>query len=166
MAVWINMGIIIACTLITGCAGNPPVAESQPLDTHVDTAGNPALDHFIARIPYQQATTATVARARTHVAIGKARSQLADICGGTWLVSGPIAASSGPHLSTAAGMSESESVWYYRISRRPGLRGCNVITADELYIQLRDNLPAWITLQRSEPAAAGNDDSLLPGVGR
>lgn len=161
MAIWINMGIIIAYTLITGCAGNPPVAESQPIDTHVNTAGNPALDHFIARIPYQQVTTATVARAKTHVAIGKARSQLADICGSTWLVSGPIAASSGPHLTKAAGMSESESVWYYRISRRPGLHGCNAITADELYTRLGDKLPAWITLQRADPVAAGNDNSRL-----
>ena len=150
--------IATVCILLPGCAGTPRTATEphsagsrMPAMTHPGT--DPALDHFIARLPYQLADTATQARAMTHVAIGRAKARTGGRqCGNPWLITGPASESSGPHLAPRSGA----PAWYYRISHRPGLAGCDSASREDLYNSLEEALPAWITLRRAAHTAPDN----------
>lgn len=137
--------------LAPGCSTYPGItAEPSPdggrIPPSFEPHHDPSLDHFIAQLPRELAGTPTEARAKTHVAIGRARARGgSEQCGSTWLVSGPASGSSGPYLAdTTAGQ-----VWYYRISYQPGLTGCGESGRESLYEVLQQALPDWISLRRA-----------------
>ena len=155
--------IAAACILLPGCSTAPQTGiEAPSTDRHMpiamDPGTNPGLDHFIARLPYKLADTATEERAMTHVAIGRAKAKTGSRqCGRAWLITGPASDSIGPHLATRAGA----QAWYYRLSHQPGLAGCDNASREALYDSLQDSLPAWITLQRAGPAAPAAGNTLI-----
>jgi len=143
--------IAAACILLPGCSGiHLAGPEPQPAGGLVqespDQQTDPVLDHFVARVPYRLADTATKARAMTHIAIGRAKARTgSELCGGAWPVTGPASGSTGPRLANAAG----GPAWYYRVSHRPGVAGCGAVSREDLYESLEGTLPAWITLRRA-----------------
>ena len=136
----------------------PPAGiDSQPASRLTqespDPETDPVLDHFVARVPYRLADTATEARAMAHVAIGRAKAHTGNrLCGRAWLMTGAASGSAGPRLANATG----EPAWYYRISHQPGLAGCGTASREDLYEALEATLPVWITLRR---AASERQDS-------
>ena len=146
--------IAAVCILLPGCYGTHLTGpEPQPADSLVHESSHqktdPLLDHFVARVPYRFADTATEARAMTHVAVGRAKARTGkELCGRTWLVTGPASGTTGPRLTNTAG----EPAWYYRISHQPGLAGCGTASREDLYEALEGMLPAWITLRRAAVA--------------
>ena len=146
--------IAAVCTLLPGCsgthlAGPGPQPAGSLMRESPDQGSDPVLDHFIARVPYHLADTATEARAMTHIAIGRAKARTGNaLCGRAWLVTGPASGTTGPRLANAAG----GPAWYYRVSHQPGLAGCGTASREDLYEALEGMLPAWITLRRAAVA--------------
>ena len=92
--------VAMACIALPACSS----AMHTRLDTHApgmpapetpEQAIDPALDHFVARVPLRLAETAIQAQAMTHVAVGRARQQAGGSgpCGKTWLLTGPVSGS-------------------------------------------------------------------------
>lgn len=146
------------CILLPGCSAIPttgvvPQPASRLTQESPDPETDPLLDHFVARVPYRLADTATEARAMTHVAIGRAKARTGNrLCGRAWLMTGPASGSAGPRLANATG----EPAWYYRISHQSGLAGCGTTSREDLYEALEATLPVWITLRRG--ASEKQDD--------
>ena len=137
------------CALLGGCA--LPHGTRIPADMAGIPAADPRFDQFSAWIPVSIAPTATVARAMTHVALGKARLQAGlQLCGNV-LQPARVAASTGP-LRIEHGVS-GEAYWYYRISEQPGLQDCTTVSRSEQYRFLQDHLPDWI---QATPALHGD----------
>jgi hypothetical protein len=126
----------------TGTAGeNIPVAD-------------PAFDHYIAWIPRDRAPNSTVAKALTHITLGKAKEEAArQLCGGAWLLDGRVIDRVGPLPAIAPAASGGYPAWYYRVSHQPGLRGCSNATDVELYQSLGAHLPGWLSIQAAETPA-------------
>lgn len=160
--------IAAVCILLPGCsgtylAGPEPRPAGSLVQESPERETDPVLDHFIARVPYRIADTATEARAMTHVAIGRAKTRTgSELCGRNWLITGPASGSAGPSLATAAG----EPAWYYRISHQPGLAGCGTASREDLYNSLEGTLPAWITLRRALDTTADTGGIILYGAAR
>lgn len=145
--------VILTCCALAGCSSTHqpfPVAALIPVDAI--PPADPTLDQYIARVPGDIAETATVARALTHISLGRAREQAgAELCEDERLVPGEVASVTGPFPVTDAGSEDGRPVWYYRISHQPGLRGCSAVEASRLFNAMQGNLPDWI---RIEPATA------------
>lgn len=137
------------CALLAGCA--LPHGTRIPADLAGIPAADPRFDQFSAWIPVSIAPTATVARAMTHVALGKARLEAGLKLCGNILQPARIAASTGPvRIEHGA---YGESFWYYRISEQPGLQDCATVSESEQYRFLQHHLPDWI---QATPAMDGN----------
>lgn len=146
--------LLIASTLLYACASQPPAR--QPLGM-VNAASlpptTPGLDHYIAWIPLEQAQTATVAEAMTHISLNNARAQVShDICDGGRVSSGTIVEKHGPVAATTPASMGAYPAWYYRISQRPGLTGCRTEHSGGLYQALQTRLPRWISISPAEPS--------------
>jgi hypothetical protein len=114
---------------------------------------DPALDHYIARVPSNVAETATVARAMTHISLGRARDLAGQqLCDGDRLIPGEVASVIGPFPAANPDTPDGNPVWFYRISQQPGLRGCSGVSEVRLFQAMQSNLPAWISIERSEIA--------------
>jgi hypothetical protein len=156
----------MAVVMAAGCAAGPGPAhtlDQRPAPALEGVAGQPGaelapeLDHFIAWIPRDRAATATVAEALAQVEWGNAKEQVGvELCGGAWLMNGDVRGRTGPYPATAPLELGGYPAWYYRISHRPGFRGCNGLPNDALYSQLRANLPSWIVLVRAIPHTTGS----------
>jgi hypothetical protein len=135
------------CTTMQAAA----IAPERAASTSIPPA-DPALDHFIAWVPAEQAQTATVARAMTHISLGNARRHAArELCGGTGLRKGHVTEILGPLPALSPAAQGSKPAWYYRISQRPGLPGCNNHTRVSLYRAMQQALPVWIRIEPAEP---------------
>ena len=111
-------------------------------------AADPALDHYIAWVPLEQAQTASVARAMTHISLGNAREQAAEeLCGDTGVIKQPVTDRVGPVPMAAPASAGGYPAWYYRISPPPGLQGCTLTNSQHFNQALQDRLPAWINIQ-------------------
>ena len=108
----------------------------------------PALDHYIAWIPRDDAQTATVAKAMTHTALGSARKQAGDsLCGGIWVSNNTVTNVIGPVQAWAPTDNGGYPAWYYRISHQPGLKGCTTSTNARFYQAMASKLPEWLRVQ-------------------
>lgn len=156
-------GTLALCILLQACS--TPHAMNNLVDNGLpQTASNPGsagdrletspeLDHFIAWVPHHMAQTATVAEALAQVEWGNAKEQAgARLCDGAWLVNGAVTARSGPYRATAPERLGGYAAWYYRVSHKPGIKGCPGITTPEIYSEIRSGLPRWISIRTTESA--------------
>ena len=137
----------IALITLQGCATISGTSTNAVAATHIPAA-DPMLDHYIAWVPRDKAQTATVAEAVTHISLVNARERTAkQLCGSNWVMNGEVAANIGPLPTTAPETAGGYPAWYYRISHRPGLRGCPGADAQKLYHTLQENLPEWMDIK-------------------
>ena len=134
-----------ACATLsaTGPYHNPVAASQIP-------EADPMLDHYIAWVPRDSAQTATVAKAMTHISLVNAREKTAkQLCSDTWVMNGEFAENIGPLPTSAPESAGGYPAWYYRISHRPGLSGCQSTDTQKLYHTLLENLPDWMDIKTS-----------------
>jgi hypothetical protein len=135
--------------VLQACAMTPRSPSTlEVAATGAIPAAEPALDHYIAWIPRDEAQTATVARALTHTALGSARKQAGDsLCNGVWIGNNSVTNVIGPLQAWAPTASGGYPAWYYRISHQPGLKGCIASTNAQVYQAMASNLPEWLRVQ-------------------
>lgn len=140
---------LIVCCALAGCStARQPIPAGDMIAADAIPAADPALDHYIAWVPGDIADTATVARAITHISLGRAREQAgAELCEDERLVPGEVASVTGPFPAVGPDGGDGSPVWYYRISHQPGLRGCTDVERARLFQAMQDNLPAWIHIE-------------------
>jgi len=139
----------VALMTLQGCAS---ITGTRTYTNAVSTsnipAADPMLDHYIAWVPRDKAQTATVAEAVTHISLVNAREQTArELCGGNWVTNSEATTNIGPLPATAPAAAGGYPAWYYRISHRPGLRGCAGTDSQKLYHTLQANLPEWVGIK-------------------
>jgi hypothetical protein len=143
---------IAALMTLQGCAtitGNS--SDAYAVNASNIPAADPMLDHYIAWVPRDQAQTATVAKAVTHISLVNAREQTArQLCGGNWVMNSKTTTNIGPLPATAPEAAGGYPAWYYRISHRPGLRGCPGTNSQKLYHTLQTNLPVWVDIKTAQ----------------
>ena len=106
------------------------------------------LDHYIAWVPRDSAQTATVAKALTHISLVNAREKTAkQLCSDAWVMNGEVTENIGPLPTSAPESAGGYPAWYYRISHRPGLSGCQSTDTQKLYHTLLENLPDWMDIK-------------------
>ena len=131
------------CATITGTRTDVNAVNASNIP-----AADPMLDHYIAWVPRDKAQTATVAEAMTHISLINAREQTArQLCRGNWIMNSEATTNIGPLPTTAPEAAGGYPAWYYRISQRPGLRGCPGTDAQKLYHRLQANLPEWVAIE-------------------
>jgi len=147
----------VALLALQGCAATGGTAlTADTVSATAIPAANPAFDHYIAWVPRDQAQTATVAKAVTHISLGNAREQAGnELCAGSRLMNGKVTSLVGPLPATAPAGAGGYPAWYYRISQTPGLHGCSTIGNTRLYRSLRQNLPDWISIKTAGTPAPG-----------
>lgn len=134
------MTALQGCIALAGSRTHTSPAASIP-------AADPLLDHYIAWVPRDQAQTAAVAEAMTHISLVNAREQTAkQLCDSAWLMNGEVTDIFGPFPASAPEDAGGYPAWYYRISHRPGLHGCQGTDATKLYHTLQQNLPEWMDI--------------------
>lgn len=142
---------IFSIILITlqGCAMTSGTTSHAFQNTATNIpAADPVLDHYVAWVPLEQAQTASVARAMTHISLGNAREQAAEaLCGDTRMIKQPVTDRVGPVPTTAPASVGGYPAWYYRISQLPGLQGCTLTNSQRFNQAVQDKLPAWINIQ-------------------
>ncbi|MDH3899983.1 MAG: hypothetical protein OEU51_02910 [Gammaproteobacteria bacterium] len=154
---------LLAITLLLqGCASRqtavPPAGNGQsriglPAGPETgETVTRSDRDHFIAWIPRGRARTATVAEALVQVEWGNAKEQAStDLCNGAWLINGEVTGRAGPYPATAPERLGGYAAWYYRVSYKPGFKGCAGIESQVIYTMIRSSLPDWIIIRAAEP---------------
>jgi hypothetical protein len=154
--------MLFALVLQQGCstyrttgAGNSPRATGHAFTIpEIDRTQ----DHLIAWVPLARAQTPAVAEALVHVELANAKELVGSkLCDGAWPVDGEVTARYGPVPATAPQDLGGYAAWYYRISQRPGLKGCGGSSASELYRKLRASLPQWILLQTAASSQPQDD---------
>ncbi|MEN8206076.1 MAG: hypothetical protein ABFS24_08685 [Pseudomonadota bacterium] len=145
------IAMVSAIVLMTlqGCATISGIgAYTNAVTTNNIPAADPGLDHYIAWVPREKAQTASVAEAVTHISLVNARERTAkQLCGGNWVMNSEATANIGPLPTTAPEAAGGYPAWYYRISHRPGLRGCPGTDPQKLYHMLQANLPEWLDIK-------------------
>ena len=141
--------LVIAAILLTACSSQPATKlNTEVVDAETLPATSAGLDHYIAWIPLEQAQTASVAEAMTHISLRNARDQLSnDVCGGNRITGGVVVERHGPVAVRTPASMGAYPAWYYRISQQPGLSGCHAKHSTMLYQGLQTRLPNWITIQ-------------------
>jgi hypothetical protein len=140
--------LIISCCWLQGCATpRLPFPFREMITTSDIPPADPALDQYIALVPSSVAETATVARAMTHILLGRARDQAGQqLCEGDRVIPGEVTSVTGPFpVATPDGT----PVWFYRISQQPGLHGCTAVTEARLFQAMQSNLPPWISIEHA-----------------
>jgi len=139
----------IALLALHGCATIPGTSDdTMPVAATAIPATDSMLDHYVAWVPRSMAQTATVAEAMTHISLVNAREQTAkQLCRGDWVMNDKVTETVGPFPAYAPVSSGGYPAWYYRISHRPGLRGCQSIDMQKFYHTLQNNLPEWINIK-------------------
>jgi hypothetical protein len=134
--------------LLQGCTTGISNIHTRPSLNSELPDTDPALDHFIAWIPREDAQTATVAVALVQVKLGNAKGRTGkELCGGAWPMNGEVVDRVGPYPVLAPVTLGGYPAWYYRISHIPGFRGCAETASNDLYRNLKANLPQWITVK-------------------
>jgi len=165
-------GVILPGLLIQACSSLNTVNDAD-MTSLPHTAGlygsiadapetGPDQDHFIAWIPRQMAQTAAVAEALAQVEWGNAREQAGTrLCAGQWLASGAVTGRIGPYPATAPDRLGGYSAWYYRVSHKPGIRGCAGHATQDIYAAVQSNLPDWIIIRTAgSDGTANNRDTV------
>ena len=147
--------IMTSCLLLLqACATTNNSTAADIPDNKLVSGYEQTLDHYIAWVPRDNAQTATVAQALTHISLGMAREQAGKgLCGGIRVMNREVSHHVGPFPARAPDSAGGYDAWYYRISHRPGLLGCPTKSTAELYQALEASLPDWISL---ETAQSGN----------
>ncbi len=144
-----------------------PPPSSASLDTAMSGEQLSAReDHFIAWVPRSMAPTEAVAAALAQVEWGNAREQAGrELCSGNWLFNGAVTERIDPYPVTAPAQLGGYPAWYYRVSHRPGIRGCTNATSRQVYALIRANLPRWTIVRTATPPDSSIDQQagLLPG---
>jgi hypothetical protein len=145
---------MISATILCACAGQP--SARMPINMLNASAlpdTSPGLDHYIAWIPLEQAQTATVAEAMTHISMKTAREQTShDLCQGALITAGNVIEKHGPVATRTPVSMGGYPAWYYRISQQPGLSGCQAQKNSKLYQALQTRLPRWLSISPARPA--------------
>lgn len=145
--------LLTSCLLQGGCSTiRIPALTTETAEATSIPPADPSLDHFIAWIPVEQAQTATVARAMTHISLGKARVHAGrELCGVTSLRPGQVTEVYGPLPVLRPSSQGDKPAWYYRISQAPELSGCENHTSASLYRVMQEKLPDWISIEPADP---------------
>ncbi len=145
------ISLITTCCWLQGCAtSRQPFPVMDMIAASDIPPADPALDHYVARVPGNVAETATVARAMTHISLGRARDQASlQLCEGSRLIPGEVTSVTGPYPAANPDSVDGKPVWYYRISQQPGLRGCAEVNEARLFQAMQSNLPSWISIERT-----------------
>ena len=146
LAPWLGLAALMGC----GCAlaGNDGAESTASLGYRVD-GGN----QVVAWVPQSRATTATVAQAVAHIALADAkRAAEAELCNGTWMLSGDLHQDQAPELSLAPETLGGDRGWHVRISWDPQLAECG-LDADSYAQALSRHLPAWMMTLSGQPLA-------------
>jgi hypothetical protein len=146
--------LVASCLWQGGCSTmQAPAITTDMAALTVIPPANPALDHFIAWIPVEQAQTASVAEAMMHISLGNARARMSQQhCGGTSLRQGHVIEKLGPLPALSPATRGGKPAWYYRISQQPGHFGCQHLNSASLYRAMQQELLDWISI---EPAGNG-----------
>lgn len=157
----IRISILCAFSQLAGCATNPGGNNdlSAKADDLAIAAPDPEQVHYIAWVPREQAQTAAVAKALTHIALGNARERTGEeLCGGNWLFNRKVTGRVEPIPAWSPASSGSYPAWYYRISHQPGFHGCASRPATQLYRKMQANLPAWIAITPATQESSDGDN--------
>jgi len=147
MKIQVAMTSISTAALLAlhGCAS---ISGTNSVAVSPIPESDPSLDHYIAWVPRDKAQTATVAEAMTHISLVNAREQTAkQLCSGDRVINGEAMDNVGPLPISAPESAGGYPAWYYRISHRPGLHGCQNADAREFYHALQKNLPEWMDIR-------------------
>ena len=83
---------------------------------------------------------------------GNAKEQAsAELCNGAWLINGEVTGRAGPVPATAPERLGGYAAWYYRVSHKPGFKGCAGIESQAIYNRIRSSLPDWIIIRAASP---------------
>jgi len=153
-----TLATIAMVTSLQGCmapAGSRAYTTG-PVATNRIPATDPQLDHYIAWVPLDQARTASVAEAMTHISLVNAREKTAKLlCDSDWVMNGEVIDIFGPLPANAPENAGGYPAWYYRISLRPGIQGCQNTDSQKLYHTLQEHLPEWIDVRAARTATLG-----------
>lgn len=139
----------VLLVVLQGCTMTPATTHNALAEKAPGIpAADPVLDHYIAWVPLQQAQTAGIARAMTHITLVNARQQVtAELCGDTPVIKQPATDHVGPFRTRAPRTVGAYPAWYYRISQPPGLHGCTATDKKRFQAAVASRLPAWINIQ-------------------
>jgi hypothetical protein len=145
------IALIVTCGWLQACTTpRQPFPVTDMIATGDIPPADPALDHYVARVPGDIAETATVARAKTHITLGRARDLAGQqLCAGNRLIPGEVVSVTGPFPAADPDGTGQAPVWYYRISQQPGLRGCDAVQEARLFEVMQSELPSWIRIERA-----------------
>jgi hypothetical protein len=139
---------------LQGCATRGASGEAGPVALEGIPDADPTLDHYVAWVPRDAAQTPTVAMALAHISMGYAKEQTARrFCGDGLLLDEAVTERAGPMATVAPEDIGKYPAWFYRISLRPGLHGCEQASTPQLYRAIQDNLPEWIRLETAVTAS-------------
>ena len=146
--------LFVSSCWLQGCASpRLPFPVREMIATSEIPPADPALDQYVARVPGNIAETATVARAMTHISLGRARDLAGQqLCEGARLIPGEITSVTGPFPANNPDSADGTPIWYYRISQQPGLRGCPAVNESRLFQAMQNNLPSWISIEPAQTA--------------
>lgn len=148
----------LTASAIIGCAafGN---AVADPAATLPYLS--PGRNQIIAWVPNSQARTASVAQAVAHIALANAKRAVeAELCNGTWMLSGSLRQEQAPELSLAPENLGGMYGWHLRISWDPRVDECEL--APQTYAaRLSRHLPAWMMTQSEQPLALYHQGKLI-----
>ena len=146
--------LVIAGLILLGCASRPGILPATALVSESALpAAAPDLDHYIAWIPLEQAQTAAVAEAMTHISLRNAREETSrDVCRGNPVSGGSVIERHGPVAARTPDSMGGYPAWYYRISQQPGTQDCWTEEQVNMYQALQGRLPDWLRIQPGRPA--------------
>ncbi len=161
----VNKAFLLFCLVtLTACAGqNTRTLTDSLQDVASLPATDPSLEHFIAWIPLEQAQTATVAEAMTHIALRNAHDNASrDLCRRRVASSAQVLDRHGPVATVQPGNRGDGPAWYYRISLVPGHSGCRDIQPATYNRTLQTLLPDWLLLEPAATHKTAEQDASAP----
>ena len=145
-APWLGLAALLGC----GCV----LASNNGADSTVTLAYSmDGRNQVVAWVPQNRAKTASVAQAIAHIALADAkRAAEAELCNGTWMLSGRLHQEQAPELSLAPETLGGNHGWHIRISWNPQLDECG-LSAHTYALTLSRHLPAWMMTLSGQPLA-------------
>lgn len=149
-----TVSLLFSGLILVGCASQPAHLPTTALVSQSNLPEmTPDLDHYIAWIPLEQAQTAAVAEAMTHISLRHAREGASrDVCRGNPVSGGSVVERHGPVMARTPDSMGGYPAWYYRISQQPGTQDCQSEEHVNLYQALQGRLPDWLRIQPGRPA--------------
>ncbi len=125
------------------------------------------LDHVIAWVPVDQASTAGVAQALVHLSLDKAlRAAEAELCHGTWQLSATTMVQVKPRPALAPAALGAHQAWYYRLSRVAQTPdACSDVDHDRFQRTISRHLPTWILIRPAHQLSLWQQgNTVAPGI--